>query len=152
MPKWHNKNLIRRMPSNIPLQNRLQSTDTDLPSWSWIGWQSMIWLHYGEAALINHQLNSIDETIPITEWYTSDSPSNENRRRIHSTWFENRDKYKDWTRPLPDGWTRHSIPTVDSFKDRSIICPENCGQYYFPIVICMTKTTKCGIIHSLFPT
>ncbi|KAK8057867.1 hypothetical protein PG996_011804 [Apiospora saccharicola] len=62
---------------------------------------------------------------PITQ-----TPPSE-RRRIRSTWFENRQGYKDFTKPLPSGWTRHDAPTRNSTHNDPFLYPDGCDQYIF---------------------
>ncbi|KAF5870962.1 putative heterokaryon incompatibility protein [Botrytis fragariae] len=103
-----------------------------LPSWSWVGWHGLVDIFgYGEAALISVRINWSEETIPITEWYTSQSSSDlpENRRRITSTWFENRDKYKDFAKPLPSGWSCHDAS--DTGSGGPYAYPDGCEKYIF---------------------
>ncbi|KAF7890392.1 hypothetical protein EAF00_008707 [Botryotinia globosa] len=105
-----------------------------LPSWSWVGWHGLINIFtYGEAARINDRQKMIEETIPITKWYTSNSSSDlpENRRRIRSTWFENRDNYKDFAKPLPTGWSCHEASDTGSFQGEPHLYPNGCGKYVF---------------------
>ncbi|PHH80288.1 hypothetical protein CDD80_2129 [Ophiocordyceps camponoti-rufipedis] len=115
--------LRRRTPSHLPEGRRL--SPSGLPSWSWIGWEGLVSYGISEACRINRRVREIGETTPITEWYTSNSPHDppSRRRRIRSTWFENRDGYKDFTRPLPAGWTRHEDPPR--------IHPDGCARYTF---------------------
>lgn len=123
-PACDSVNIRRRTLSERSVENRL--SPSELPSWSWIGWQG--WVNFceeGEASATDWPY--LEETIPVTEWYTSNSYSDplENRRRISSTWFENRDRYKDLAQPLPPGWSRHDAPV----KPR--LHPEKCGKYVF---------------------
>lgn len=106
--------LGRRKPSGRTGKSQLPHSLGKLPSWSWVGWKGRISdgrLEPMEAIqdrdcfpLQNHR--AVEETIPITEWFTSHSVDGAALRRIHSTWFEDRDaRYKDFTRPLAEGWT-----------------------------------------------
>lgn len=122
-PYWSFTKLRRRTPSNRPEKTQLQASA--LPSWSWLGWQGSFSLHYGEAARINDRQYQMLETIPITDWYTSNSIDGP-RRRIRSTWFENRDSFKDLTKPLPDGWTRHDASEVETFRNEPRLFPDGC--------------------------
>jgi hypothetical protein len=81
---------------------------------------------YGEACRHNPRASWIEETIPITEWYTSSTPTGQARRRIRSTWFEKREHRKDVDQPLPNGWTR--LPASD---DDLILFPDGCGEYLY---------------------
>lgn len=131
-PYWFHTDIRRRIPSERPADKRL--SQSELPSWSWIGWQGMVNpFGHGEAARINDRSNWIEETFPITQWYTSNSPSDppENRRRIRPTWFENRDTYKDMEKPLPPGWSRHDAPATGKFRSEPHLHPDGCGEYIF---------------------
>ena len=129
-PHWSHTNLKRRVPSR---RSGIYSTQfSALPSCSWIGWQGLLSGGHGEAARVNHRLPRIEETIPITEWYTSASPGDppSRRRRIRSTWFEDRESFKDLTKPLPDGWTRHVAPK-HATDDELCLYPDRCGEFLF---------------------
>lgn len=105
----------------------------ELPSWSWVGWQGNIVIADQEAILIGWDIDITRETFPITEWFTGNTPDTplKDRRRIQSTWFEDRTRYKDLASsgPLPPGWTRHDAPanTVGS----SYSYPDGCGTHVF---------------------
>lgn len=144
-PYWRFTNLRRRTSNNV-----------HLPSWSWMGWQGMVDVGRHEAMRINPLVSDIQETIPITEWYTSQTPAGSPLRRIRSTWFENRDSYKDFTRPLPPGWTRHDLPLPDD--ERNILAPkepylypEGCGDYYFKHPKHTTADEHCDFWYYPFP-
>lgn len=94
-------------------QNASQLHPSRLPSWSWIGWQGSVNVWADETVRIMPDWNRIQETFPITEWYTADTPNAtvSERRLIRSTWFTNRERYKDPNTPLPPGWTRHEEST-----------------------------------------
>ncbi|CAI6094181.1 unnamed protein product [Clonostachys chloroleuca] len=128
---WNHTNIRRRTISTASPDD--QSASSGLPSWSWIGWQGMISHGYGEAARINHRQNHITETNPTTEWFTGASPNTPptERRRFKSTWYKNRDTYKDFTKPLPPGWTRHEGPTTGIFRDEPFLHPDGCDKYIF---------------------
>ena len=129
-PLWSFTDLKQRLPSQR--SNSSQFPHSALPSWSWIGWQGLIDGWSDEAVSVNRMMISIKETFPITVWYTSGSPSIplNQRRRIRSTWFENRDDFKDLTKPLPMGWTRHKVS--EQPQDSRAHChPDKCGEYVF---------------------
>ena len=128
-PHWGHINLRRRAQSDRPGSSRL--SHFSLPSWSWIGWQGMVTHGYGEAARINDWQSWMEETTPITEWYTSNSPKGSPLRRIRSTWFENRDSFNDFTKPLPVGWTRHKVLANDSSKHEARLYPDGCSDQVF---------------------
>ncbi|TGO81408.1 hypothetical protein BPOR_1168g00010 [Botrytis porri] len=131
-PYWKHLNIRRRDFSEIFGKDR--PSQAGLPSWSRIGWNGRLNLFgSGEATRINDRETMIKETIPITKWYTSNSSSNlpENRRRIRSTWFENRDNYKDFAKPLPTGWSCHDAPDTGSSWGEPHLQPDECGKYIF---------------------
>ena len=130
-PYWKHTNLRRRAPSGRPTESRPPSALSSLPSWSWVGWQGLVGMAtYGEAARINSRQISIEETIPVTEWYTSSQPSGAPLRRIRSTWYENRDAWKNPTHPLPDGWTTHPAPQT-GIRGEPHLFPDRCGEHIF---------------------
>ncbi|KAJ4395865.1 hypothetical protein N0V93_000079 [Gnomoniopsis smithogilvyi] len=92
---WKPGDLRRRKVSNRPVESRL--TQSELPSWSWMGWQGLL-DPFGdrEASRINDAQNEIEESFPITQWYTSKSSGGPPERRIRPTWFASRDTYKTW--------------------------------------------------------
>lgn len=147
-PYWNGSELKRRTP--LGRSSITRSSPSVLPSWSWIGWQGLLRSGYNEAARINDRLNYIEETIPITQWYTSsslnDPPSR--RRRIRSTWFENRDSFKDLSRPLPVGWTRHKAPQ-QSKDEKPHLYPDRCGEYIFSH--CNMPDKDCEFWYYPFP-
>ena len=133
-PYFSHTNMRRRTLSGRSLVDQL--APPDLPSWSWIGWKGSIRYDYAEPFAVRGPWYDLDstsmlgfqETTPITEWYTGLSPDDppSKRRRIRSTWYENRDKYKDLREPLPTGWTRHDTPAGED-----IMYPDGCGRYVF---------------------
>lgn len=129
-PYWHHTDLKRRISSDRSAADKL--APCDLPSWSWIGWQGPVGVH-ADAARINPRESRIQETVPITEWYCGQSPTDEpwKRRRIRSTWYEERASRKVFTKPLPPGWTRHDMSTRASFRDEPALYPDGCGDYVF---------------------
>ena len=117
---WLGSTLKRRNPSNRPKDSLLSVPN--LPSWSWIGWRGEVGFDCREASRVDFKdLSDIiaEETIPITTWHTSDAPSGSPVRRIRSTWFENRDRFKDPSTLLPVGWSREKLPP-DSKEGREI--------------------------------
>ena len=146
-PIWSHVNLRRRAQSDRPSSSR--SSHLSLPSWSWIGWQGVVTLGYGEAVRINDRQHWIEETTPITEWYTSSSPSGSPLRRIRSTWFENRDSFKDFTKPLPAGWTRHKVLANDSSECEPRLYPDGCNGHVFKH--CNMPDEDCDSYYFPFP-
>ncbi|KAI1854752.1 hypothetical protein JX266_000870 [Neoarthrinium moseri] len=129
-PQWSHTNLHRRVASKRPAKDRL--SPSGLPSWSWIGWQGLVACGQFEAVHINPISSRTEETIPITDWYAGHSPQTPppERRIIKPIWFENREIYKDVTKPLPRGWTRHDAPTT-VIHDMPFLYPDGCEHYIF---------------------
>ncbi|TLS26079.1 hypothetical protein PpBr36_06884 [Pyricularia pennisetigena] len=130
-PYYAHVNLLRRTASKRPEENRL--SPAGLPSWSWIGWQGLVSCADGEATKISSEATRREETIPITKWYTGPSPKTppSKRQRIRSTWFEDRDSYKNTTKPLPPGWTRHEFPTTGPWSEKVFLYPDGCGRSFY---------------------
>ncbi|CEI67581.1 unnamed protein product [Fusarium venenatum] len=138
-PWWHKKGLRCRVISGRPTKN--QFAFSGLPSWSWLGWKGYVALRYQTAVRVRSNRivvfmegrHRIEEAFPITEWYTSESISDppERRRRIKSTWFENRDGFKDFTKPMPSGWSRRDVGTATSSRGEPRPYPDGCGRYVF---------------------
>lgn len=150
-------NLRRRISSERPMDERL--SQEGLPSWSWIGWRGQMILNsdVDEAVQFRYERfidTAIEETFPITQWYTSNSPSDppENRRRIRSSWFENRDAYKDIAKPLPPGWSRHDAPATNEhgvpylypdgckYMFKHAAAPDKAWYYPFPVTAIDSST------------
>jgi hypothetical protein len=92
----------------------------------------MVHSGYDEATRVGIR-SMIEESTPITEWYTSHSPDDPPNwwRRIKRTWYENRDSYKDFTRPLPPGWIRPDAPDKAPGDKGPHIYPDGCDKYVF---------------------
>ncbi|KAF4503256.1 heterokaryon incompatibility [Fusarium agapanthi] len=124
------KGLQRRIASSRPIESRFEYFH--LPSWSWLGCKgsvhdcSQTGIRVGSNYTCEEEY--VEEAFPITEWYTSSSPTNprEQRRRIRPTWFENREEYKDLSKPMPPGWNRLLAPTSEPR-----IYPDGCSKYLF---------------------
>lgn len=128
-PIWSHTNMRRRVASGNP--SHIGFTATDLPTWSWVAWQGVFTFRHGEAVRVNDIGHDIDEVTPITEWSTSGAPSGQPLRRIRSTWFEERERRKDVSQPIAEGWTRYPAPTVGEFRDEPMLYPDGCGQYLY---------------------
>lgn len=134
-PVWPHTHLVRRKASDRP--SRLNSA-SELPSWSWVGWQGLVTLG-DEAARINHRSSAISETVPVTRWSTGDTPTTapHNRREVRSCWYGQRGALKkaagDFNSPLPSGWTRHEVKegSTSTFGDAPLLWPEGCGGYVY---------------------
>ncbi|KAK1718440.1 heterokaryon incompatibility protein-domain-containing protein [Colletotrichum lupini] len=127
-PYWCHTDLRRRTVSDRPTASQLGPCG--LPSWSWVGWEGLVSVGRNEAGPANPLAYSIRETIPITTWYACATPTSAQRRKIRSSWFENRQAYKDFTRPLPPGWTRQEIPGHGEEGD-VLLYPDGCDKYTF---------------------
>ncbi|EXK38392.1 hypothetical protein FOMG_08790 [Fusarium oxysporum f. sp. melonis 26406] len=70
----------------------------------------------------------VEEAFPITEWYTSRLPTDpqEQRRKVRPSWFEKREGYKDFTKPMPPGWKRVPVP-----ESEPRLYPDGCSRYLF---------------------
>ncbi|KAL1858747.1 hypothetical protein Daus18300_009881 [Diaporthe australafricana] len=141
--------LRRRTPSGEGQHKTTRAKDpslTILPSWSWLGWHGEVRLsehRNPEAVTVDDFWPISEETIPTTEWYTSNDAHGVNLRRIRSSWYENRDTlYKDFLRPLPQGWSRVEVETNKSDSDsdsdvskngipHELMFPSGCGRYIF---------------------
>lgn len=123
-------NLKRRIPSTRPAALRLPCSD--LPSWSWVGWQGPVEIK-PDAAQIDPAWYEISETYPITVFYCGQSPNEppSKRRMIKSTWYTQRADRKDFTKPLPPGWTQHDISEASLSRDEPFLHPIDCGRYIF---------------------
>ncbi|OBS29575.1 hypothetical protein FPOA_03513 [Fusarium poae] len=138
-PWWYKEGLRRRVVSGRPTKN--QFAFSGLPSWSWLGWKGHVELRYQTAVRVRSDYipfsidgrHRIEEAFPITEWYTSVYASDppQRRRRIRSTWFENRDRFKDFTKPIPLGWSRRDVDTATSSQSEPCPHPDGCGKYIF---------------------
>ncbi|EWG53257.1 hypothetical protein FVEG_17082 [Fusarium verticillioides 7600] len=124
------KGLQHRIASSRPLESRFEYSD--LPSWSWLGWKGSVYTRSQTRIRVDSNNISeedyVEEAFPITEWYTGRSPTapQEKRRRIRSTWFEKRKRYKDFTTPLPPGWKRVPAP-----QNEPCPYPDGCSKYLF---------------------
>ncbi|KAI7760945.1 hypothetical protein LZL87_012098 [Fusarium oxysporum] len=124
------KGLQRRIASSRPIESRFESSD--LPSWLWLGWKGSVYTRSQTGIRVNSNYISeegyVKEAFPITEWYTSRLPTDpqEQRRRIRSTWFEKREGYKDFTKPMPPGWKRVLVP-----ESEHRLYPDGCSRYLF---------------------
>ncbi|KAM0421400.1 hypothetical protein ACHAPT_010754 [Fusarium lateritium] len=152
-PYWSHINLRRRTPSNQSTEDR-----SSLPSWSWMGWEGLLCLSNPQADRVSLRRPWMDETIPTTEWHTSDSPDDppSQRRRIRSTWFENRDGYKDSTKPMPPGWTRHHVSDMKPEKshlspDTPHLYPDGCDQHVFKHTALTDPDEDCDAWYYPFP-
>ena len=115
---WNNPFNLRRRKHSL----RTGSASSVLPSWSWIGWHGYIHICLFEEGF--YGLYEGSPTHPITTWYASTTPDGKNKRRVKSSWFEKRELLKDFTQPLPSGWTRHPIVDMEEEKMEDFIRSE----------------------------
>lgn len=125
-PQWEDTNLRRRTSSNRPSEIKL--SPGGLPSWSWVGWQGHVTMGK-EASRINYISPCIEETTPITHWFTGDSPSTppSSRREIRPFWYKYREAWKDATKPPPTGWHAQTPP----HGQEPYLWPHSCGDNVF---------------------
>ncbi|EHK22500.1 uncharacterized protein TRIVIDRAFT_191263 [Trichoderma virens Gv29-8] len=97
--------------------------DAELPSWTWLGWNSdyLSFMQDEEdfqvtpySVLTSPDLPRAEKwiTLPTTQWYSQDTPTSSTRRRIRSSWFK---PYNDDlldARDLPAGWTVGLYPAA----------------------------------------
>lgn len=132
--------LRRRKPSGRSGKDQLDHSLGKLPSWSWVGWEGRIsdgTLEPMEAIEAGNRggwmRNIVEETTPITVWFTSHSADGTALRKIDPIWLEKRDaRYKDLTRSLPEGWTRHEAkPPHHTCISSRRWHPPGCCNYVF---------------------
>lgn len=128
--------LRRRKTSGRPVNDQLPYSLGRLPSWSWAGWQGRISdsrLEPAELLEIGNlvKFGAVEETIPITDWFTSHDAQGSAVRQIYPTWYKNRDdRYKDFPRQLSDGWIRRdAVPS--SARGPGYWRPPGCHDYLF---------------------
>ncbi|KAI1351094.1 heterokaryon incompatibility protein-domain-containing protein [Xylaria sp. FL0043] len=91
----------RRLNSGRSLSN----ISVLLPSWSWVGWQTPN-LFMAEGEMFRAGVPNICQTIPITQWFTHESPHTSSKRPIQPTWFRFREEFKKFSLSLPPGWAK----------------------------------------------
>ncbi|KAK5635760.1 hypothetical protein RRF57_011472 [Xylaria bambusicola] len=116
-----------------------------LPSWSWVGWHTP-GLHMAEGENFRVTPFEACKTVPITQWFTHESPHSDSKRPIESTWFRFRKNMEISPASLPPGWVhrkerkRDGLPpnTVCSdvankigYDPRHIYCLEESLDYEF---------------------
>lgn len=96
-----------------------------LPSWSWVSWKSS-----GCSVLQEETFRLISYrrswTIPITQWFTHETPNAVEKRPIQSDWLHLRERFSEIECELPEGWTREKY---DKEKHRQP--PEGLGLYVY---------------------
>lgn len=85
-----------RVDREMPVEDQLPHSLGKRPSWSWAGWQGRISdgrPEQSELLEIGNWVNhgAVEETIPITCWFTSHSAEGAALRNTSPTWYENRD-------------------------------------------------------------
>ncbi|KAI1120699.1 heterokaryon incompatibility protein-domain-containing protein [Nemania abortiva] len=129
-PYWGHSNLQRRVRSDRPRDAVIGPSE--LPSWSWVGWQGLIDIgtRY-DATNFNARCPRIVEIIPIVAWYTSESPTDPKPRKIRPIFLENIPKFKEVGNTLPPGWTRFDSQSRGEFRGEPNIYPDGCGEYVY---------------------
>lgn len=106
-------------------RKNLLALTSRLPSWSWLSWKSS-----GCSVLEEQTFRSRDVrsswTIPITQWFTHETPGAIKKRPIQSDWLRLRETFNDIECELPEGWTREKY---DKEKHRQP--PEGLGLYVY---------------------
>lgn len=125
------KGLKRRIYSDRPIASRL--TPSTLPSWSWIGWKGDIKINDPDTGGVPQEIrcDTKAEIIPVTEWFTGSSPDRSNLRRIRPACFEHRSLFKNCSEPLPPGWTRHKVSSLESFPNKQPAYHEGYDGFLF---------------------
>lgn len=120
----HNRpNMEKREDSGT---TNLLSLTSRLPSWSWISWRSSLYLLDEETYVTSHFRKSW--TLPITQWYTHETPEDSVKRPIRSHWFSLREKVQnhEHENQLPEGWIR--IKYLEGIHYQP---PEGLGEYVY---------------------
>jgi hypothetical protein len=106
-----------------------------LPSWSWAGWDCQIdpcsWQLGCEYIKDGRPVISSQTVIPITTWYTADTPCFNRSRRISSNWVKYKSLSQDPQNSLPAGWSRQVCPKEIASDPTGNDIPDGCGLYYF---------------------
>jgi hypothetical protein len=147
LPEFYFDNALAWTPFTVENMRRVSSDLsplgpgelTCLPSWSWVGWQGMVsaWNWRGDRDFIKKgRFGTSERTIPITKWYTAETPTSENKRLIRSRFLNEREHYKKATDPLRPGWTRHKYNAEDDAEEvlegaYKYPPPDGCGEYYY---------------------
>lgn len=115
------------------------TTNSCLPSWSWIGWQCKLyflsWPHDPEYTNTGPGAPK-RRIMPLVDWYHHLSPSSKGQL-IKSSWYEFEAKYFDNDRlPCPPGWTRHPnrSPRIAHMRPRCLYTYEDINKSWkYPI-------------------
>ncbi|KAI1074212.1 heterokaryon incompatibility protein-domain-containing protein [Whalleya microplaca] len=89
---------------SLPAQSASKSRTVCLPSWSWIGWKGHCSIH-GNTESYMRKYCARNEYTSIVEWYTSDETTGP-WRKVDSEWYSYIQDARDYTKPLPHGWSR----------------------------------------------
>jgi hypothetical protein len=134
-PANHRADLSRRKESDRPVEAKLHPSG--LPSWSWVGWKGPFVLGTRHSTGPKDPGGGfIDESSPVTDWWAGDTPNwpraaDQPLFKINSTWHETTTKYKDFSKPLPAGWTRHEVLQERKQMEMPYLCPEGCDKFVF---------------------
>lgn len=120
---WRPTHLGAREKREDSGKNNLLSVAYRLPSWSWVSWKCARLQVLNEETFVCGQFDR-SWTIPITQWFTHQTPEAIEKRPIHSDWFSLREKFSDIACELPKGWTREKYTG-------SLDPPEGFAQYWY---------------------
>lgn len=121
---WHSRSRTENRADSG--RTNLFALASRLPSWSWVSWKSEQ-LCVLEEETFNSSHDRRSWTIPITQWFTHETPDAISKRPIESHWFRLREKFKDCE--LPEGWTREECD--EESQEDFIGPPEGLGQYVY---------------------
>ena len=88
------------------------------PSWSWTGWAGKLTLPFDNefGVVVSTSIVDIDGYLtPVAEWYTMDSPSSTEKRRINSDWHKHKLLAQKELDSLPPGWRREEYDINTGF-------------------------------------
>ncbi|KAI1120377.1 heterokaryon incompatibility protein-domain-containing protein [Nemania abortiva] len=149
----------RKASSRLSIPDRTDLGPSGLPSWSWIGWQGLLDTKVDDYVRIHEDVvpPQVRETFPITTWFTAKSSAADasERRRIDSSWYADRETYKDLNKPLPAGWTRHIAHGGDAdpesgnsfifkYEDEALggIPMDETRWWYYPVTVADISTSS----------
>jgi hypothetical protein len=127
--------LVRRKSAKNDRTPTNTSHDICLPSWSWVGWHGNLNFRGWDTAndFVANCSGWIGlsrcRTVSNTAWYVSKTPSGTDRRKVHCLWSEWRERYRDPSVELPEGWTKRLRSEGETFTSKH--CPENYGKYVY---------------------
>ncbi|RFU82164.1 het-domain-containing protein [Trichoderma arundinaceum] len=136
---------------------RSRLPDSELPSWSWIGWKcnDLRFVEDEEDYLLTAQGNSMLGssmqkwiTIPITQWYTHDTPTSNAKHSVSSSWLRpdsnafdpntlsqewKKEKYDAAVHPNAGNGRRLPLDVTGDYVFSHSACPERYYWRPFPV-------------------